>query len=164
MPHLLVEQGISYLRTLRPKTSVLYDESEDFTIGGSKILKQSDNDELTIASTGITVHVALKAQEELAKENILVRVVDCYSIKPVDKDTLLECLKETNQKLIVTVEDHYEHGGLGDFVNSALSGSGGIVVKMAVNHISRSGNKDELLADAKIDAQSIVQTVKNLLD
>ncbi len=153
-------EGISYMRTLRPKTAVLYESSDDFIIGGSKILCQSDEDILTIAATGITVHEALKAYEYLEREGIKVRVVDCYSIKPVDKKTLEECLSQTKLKTIITVEDHFVHGGLGDFVLEALSGSGAIIKKLAVDHISRSGTKDELLADAKINAEAIIGTVK----
>lgn len=163
LAHMGKKDGISFLRTLRPKTPVIYDESEDFVIGGSKILRSTKEDELTIAATGITVHEALKAHEILSKEGILVRIVDCYSIKPVDQDSLLESLKATKQKVIVTVEDHFEHGGFGDFVLSSVSGSGATVVKLAVTHTSRSGTKDELLKDAGIDAESIVETVKNLL-
>ncbi|HVZ58975.1 MAG TPA: transketolase, partial [Patescibacteria group bacterium] len=161
---MIAHRGISYMRTLRPKTPVMYDEDEEFEIGGSKVLKSSKKDSLTIAATGITVQEALKAQEILSKEGISVRVIDCYSIKPVDKDGLLASLKATQKKIIVTVEDHFEHGGFGDFVLAAVSGSGAIVAKMAVDHISRSGTKDELLADARIDSAAIVQKVKNLLD
>lgn len=157
-------QGITYMRTLRPKTPVLYENDEEFIIGGSKILRQSDNDELTIAATGITVHEALHASELLEKEGIHVRVIDCYSIKPVDKDTLLISLKATRNQIVLTVEDHFIHGGFGDFVQDALAGSQATVVKLAVDHISHSGTKDELLKDAKIDAAAIVTTVKNLLD
>lgn len=164
IPHLLSHEHISYLRMLRPKTPVLYESGEEFVVGGAKVLRQSEDDVLTVAATGITVHEALKAQEMLAKEDIHIRVVDCYSIKPVDKKTLQLCISQTLKPIIITVEDHFEHGGFGDFVLSALSDSGATIVKMAVDHISRSGSKDELLSDAKIDAVSIVQTVKNLLD
>src|SRR5581483_5529175 len=138
LPKLVEHVGISYLRTLRPKTPVLYDTSEDFVIGGSKVLRQSDQDVLTIAATGITVHEALTAADELAKESISVRIVDCYSIKPVDEKTLQKAVEETKQKIVITVEDHFEHGGLGDFVLSALSDTGAKVKKLAIDHISRS--------------------------
>lgn len=163
LPHVLSYHGISYIRMLRPKVPVLYDTSEDFTIGGSKVLRSSDRDDLTIAATGITVHEALKAQTELEKNGIYARVIDCYSIKPVDKDTLLTSLKSTKKPVIVTVEDHFTHGGFGDIVNEALAGSGATVAKLAVGHISRSGKPAELLADARIDATAIVESITNLL-
>jgi len=156
-------QGISYMRTLRPKTPVLYDSTEEFRLGGSKILRQSKEDVLTIVATGITVHEALKAQEELEKERIKVRIVDCYSIKPVDKKTLMECLDQTRFQIIITVEDHFMHGGLGDFVLEALSDTGAIIKKLAVNNISHSGTKDQLLAHAKIDSSAIIEAVRALL-
>ncbi len=163
LKHLYSYKGISYMRTLRPKTPVIYEANEDFPIGGSKILRQSSQDLLTIAATGITVGEALKAQEQLEKEGIKVRVVDCYSIKPVDKKTLESCVSETKFKTIITVEDHFVHGGLGDFVLEALSSSGATIRKLAVDHISRSGTKDELLTDAKIDAHAIIHEVNALI-
>lgn len=163
LTHMSIQSGISYLRTLRPKTPVLYSVSEEFAIGGSKVLRSCENDEMTIAATGITVHEALKAQGELAKEGIAVRVVDCYSIKPVDKATLFTCLKATRHKIIVSVEDHFEHGGLGDFILHAVSDTGAKVYKLAVSHIPRSGMKDELLEDAGISAKHIVQKIKEIL-
>jgi transketolase len=156
-------QGFAYMRTLRPKTPLLYKNEENFSIGGSKVLRQSGNDRLTVAGTGITVFEALKAADELQKENISIRVVDCYSIHPVDADTLKKCLTETQQKILVTVEDHFEHGGLGDFAAAALSGKSGEVIKMAVRKISQSGTKDELLNDVGIDAAHIVAKVKSVL-
>lgn len=162
--HQLVKHnGISYLRTLRPKTPVLYGNDEEFVIGGSKILRQSDEDRLTIVAAGITVFEALKAYDELKKEGINIRVVDCYSIKPIDQKTLLQCIDTSQQKIIITVEDHFEHGGLGDFVLAAVSHTGATVEKMAVTHISRSGTKDELLDDAGISAKYIVEKVKQLI-
>lgn len=155
--------GISYLRTLRPKTPVLYDADEEFKLGGSKILKSSKNDQLTIVSAGITVHEALQAREQLQKEGIFVRIVDCYSIKPIDKTALLESLDNTKKRIIIAVEDHFAHGGLGDFVLEALAKSDAQVVKMAVEHISHSGLKEELLERAGISAHHIVKKVKELL-
>ncbi len=160
---LVNHKGISYLRTLRPKTPVLYDADEEFVIGGSKILRSSKEDVLTIVAAGITVHEALKAHEILKNEGILVRVVDCYSVKPIDKKTLQQCNNETMKQCIITVEDHFQHGGLGDFVLDALSDQDAKVIKLAVNHISRSGTKDEVMEDAGISANHIVEQVKNLL-
>jgi len=141
----------------------LYNNEDTFDIGGSKILRQSGNDLLTVAATGITVFEALKAADELQKENISIRVVDCYSIHPVDANTLRKCMNETKQKVVITVEDHFEHGGFGDFVAAALSDQQGQVIKMAVQKISQSGTMDELLSDAGIDAGHIVEKVKSIL-
>lgn len=163
LPLVASHKGISYLRMLRPKLPVLYEMTEEFTLGGSKVLRQSDNDICTIAATGITVHEAVKAYESLKEEGILVRVVDCYSIKPVDIKTLKLCISETLQPLIISVEDHFEHGGFGDFVQSALIGSNAVIKKLAVTHISRSGTPSELLSDAGIDAASIMDAVKKFL-
>jgi transketolase len=163
VPHMVAHKGISYMRTLRSKTAVLYDNAEEFPIGGSKILRQSGNDQLTVAATGITVFEAIKAADELKKERISIRVIDCYSISPIDKDTLTKCLQETKRKILITVEDHYEHGGMGDFAASAVAGENGRVIKMAVTKISQSGTKDELLDDAGISAAHIVAMVKEMV-
>jgi transketolase len=163
IPQMVSHQGFAYMRTLRPKTILLYKNEDSFPIGGSKILRQSGNDQLTVAGSGITVFEALKAADELQKENISIRVVDCYSIHPIDADTLKNCIKETKQKILITVEDHFEHGGLGDFAASALSDQQGQVIKMAVRKISQSGTMDELLNDAGINAAHIVTKVKSVL-
>ncbi len=160
IPQLVSHKGISYLRTLRPKTPVIYGANEKFTIGGSKILRQSKDDVLTIIAAGITVFEALKAYEMLKEKGIMVSVVDCYSIKPIDKDTLIACARSTRKNVIITVEDHFAHGGLGDFVLEVVSGTGTMVEKMAVTKISRSGTKDEVMDDAGISAKHIVQQVK----
>ena len=120
VPEMITHKGFSYMRTLRPKTPLLYKKDESFSIGGSKVLRRSNNDLLTIAATGITVFEALKAADELKKQNINVCVVDCYSIHPIDEATLQRCMNETEQKILVTVEDHFEHGGFGDFAAAAV--------------------------------------------
>jgi len=163
VPHMAAHKGFSYMRTLRSKTPVIYNNAEDFEIGGSRVLRQSSNDQLTVAATGITVFEALKAADELKKEGFNIRVVDCYSISPFDKDTLVKCLQETKKKIVITVEDHYEHGGMGDFAASALANSNGRVIKMAVTKISQSGTKDELLDDAGISWNHIVNMVKQMV-
>ncbi len=164
IPQMANHMGITYLRTLRSKTSVLYETTEDFPIGGSKILRKSASDILSVVAAGITVFEALKAYEELKKQGINIRVIDCYSIKPIDSSTLKQSLKETKEKIIITVEDHFEHGGLGDFVLSAVTGTGVCVEKMAVTKISKSGKPEELLDDAGITAPHIVAKVKKLLE
>lgn len=161
--HMIEHTGFVYMRTLRPKTKLLYKPGESFTIGGSKILRQSGDDLLTVAATGITVFEALKAADELKKENINIRVVDCYCINPVDSKTLLSCLNATRLKCILTVEDHFAHGGLGDFVAAVVTNEGDYVEKMAVTKISQSGKQEELLRDAGIDAATIVAKVKVMI-
>jgi len=160
---MLGQAGFVYMRTLRAKTPLLYSEKDEFKIGGSKVLKQSEKDLLTIAATGITVFEALKAAEELEKEKIFVSVIDCYSICPVDSETLQEAAKSTKQQIIITVEDHFAHGGFGDFVNSALAGKDIKTEKIAVTKISTSGTKEELLDDAGISAKHIIKKVRQLL-
>ena len=122
--HKLVEaaanhQGMVYIRTGRPKTPILYKNDETFPIGGSKILRHSSTDRLTIVAAGVTLFEALKAHDELSKSGIAVRVLDLYSIAPIDQSTLLESARATSNQLL-TVEDHYAHGGLGDAVLSAV--------------------------------------------
>jgi transketolase len=163
VPHMVEHTGFVYMRTLRPKTKLLYKPGDSFAIGGSKILRQSNDDMLTVAATGITVYEALKAADELKKENINIRVVDCYCINPVDSQTLLACLNATRIKCIITVEDHFAHGGLGDFVAAVVTNEGDYVEKMAVTKISQSGKQEELLHDAGIDAATIVAKVKTMV-
>ena len=162
LPQMINHKGFIYMRTLRPKTPLLYKQEETFSIGGSKVLRSSADDVLTVVGSGITVFEALKAADELEKEDIHIRIVDCYSINPIDASTLKECLEQTHQRILITVEDHFEHGGMGDFVAAAVAGAGGQVIKMAVKKISESGTKDELLNDAGISATQIVSKVKML--
>jgi transketolase len=162
---MISHQGFVYMRTLRPKTPVLYDDHEEFKIGGSKLLRQSADDQLTIAATGITVFEALKAADRLSEEGIKVRVLDCYSVHPIDQDTLIKCIQETRHAILITVEDHFAHGGMGDFATAALTASDKevYVKKMAVNQISQSGKMDELLEHAGINASAIVNQVRSLI-
>jgi transketolase len=157
------QSGISYIRTTREKLPVIYSPDEKFEIGGSKVVKQSDSDKITIVGAGITLHEAMKAAETLAAEGINVRVIDLYSIKPVDKATLHAAAKATGT--IVTVEDHWPEGGVGDAVLEAFTGESKMprIVKLAVTKMPGSGKPYELLADAGIDAAHIVSTVKSLV-
>jgi transketolase len=163
IPHMVNHTGISYLRTLRPKTPVLYDSEEKFPIGGSKILRKSPKDVLSVVATGITVFEALKAYEELKKEEIYISIIDCYSIKPIDVKTLKQSLTETKEKILITVEDHYEHGGLGDFVLSAVADTGAKIEKIAVTKIASSGTPAQLLDEAGINAEHIIKRIKKLI-
>jgi len=162
LPQMADYPGIAYMRTLRPKTAVLYDDAQEFYIGGSQVIRQSEDDILTIAATGITVFEALKAADELQKQGIGVRVLDCYSVKPIDKEALIKSLHETKQPVIITVEDHFIHGGMGDFADEALEEMNIRVHKMAVTDISESGTMEQLLKKAGIDATNIIGKVKQL--
>ena len=106
-------QGMVYIRTTRTETPILYASNEDFVIGGSKVLRRSDKDVATVIAAGITLHEALKAYEELHKDGIPIRVIDLYSIVPIDRATLMDSARVT-QGRILTVEDHYAEGGLGE--------------------------------------------------
>ena len=157
-------EGITYLRTLRPATRVLYGPDEEFEIGGSRVLRSSDGDDVTIVGAGITVHEALSAAETLADEGISARVIDLYSIKPLDAETLLDAAAAT-QGRIVTVEDHWPEGGVGDAVLGALAEYDERlhVVKLAVQGMPHSGKPDELLAAAGIDAAHIAEAARALV-
>jgi transketolase len=154
--------GISYIRTLRGKTEVRTAADEEVRIGGSRTLRASDSDEATIVACGITVSEAEQAAEALASEGISVRVIDCYSIKPIDAEALGRAAAETGG--IVTVEDHWPEGGLGDAVLDALADRGGRppVIKLAVRVMPGSGKPAELMREAGIDAEEIVGAVHKL--
>jgi transketolase len=157
-------EGISYLRTLRPATPVLYSPDEEFPIGGSRVLRSSDDDEVALIGAGITVHEALKAADALAEEGISARVVDLYSIKPLDGETLRAAAEVTGGRL-VTVEDHWPEGGLGDAVIAELADTDEPprVVKLAVSDMPRSGKPQELLAEAGIDSEHIAAAASKLV-
>jgi transketolase len=156
--------GISYLRTTREKTPVLYSAAETFPIGGSKTLRSSDDDQVTIIAAGITLHESIRACDRLQSEGIRVRLIDAYSVKPIDTAVLHQAAQATGR--LVVVEDHWWEGGLGDAVLSAFVGAGEkapAVVKLAVRDLPTSGTPAELLGAAGIDAEHIAQAVRQLL-
>lgn len=158
----LVEQaakakGIIYLRTTREKTPVLYKNAETFPIGGSKTLRESRKDKATIIAAGTTLHEALKAANELAKKKINVRVIDLYSVKPLDVKTLRRAAKQT--KHIITIEDHVAAGGIGEAVREAITGVDCKLTSLAVRKIPCSGKPEQLLRYEGIDARAIVRAV-----
>ena len=157
-------EGISYLRTLRPATPVLYGADEDFPIGGSKVPRSSDDDEVAIVAAGITVHEALKAADALAAEGVNARVIDAYSVKPIDVETLRDAAEATGGR-IVTVEDHWPEGGLGEAVLAAFADAEERprVKVLAVSGMPHSGKPAELLAIAGIDADHIAQAARELV-
>jgi len=155
-------RGMVYIRTGRPKSPILYGNDEAFQIGGSKVVRRSAEDRITIVAAGVTLFEALTAHDELKKAGIAVRVIDLYSIAPIDRQTLLESARAT-RGLMLTVEDHYAHGGLGDAVLGAVGSEGVRVHKMAVREIPHSGKPEELLDRYGISARAIVDTVKRLV-
>jgi len=156
--------GISYLRTLRPATPVLYSADEQFEIGGSRVLRSSNTDDVALVGAGITVHEALAAADLLAEDGIAARVIDLYSIKPLDAETLAAAAEATGGRL-VTIEDHSAEGGIGDAVLDAVADldQPPRVVKLAVRELPRSGTPAELLAAAGIDAAHIAEAARRLV-
>lgn len=157
------KHGVGYLRLTREKTASLYKPNESFPIGGSKILKESDNDTAVIFAAGITIHEALKAHEQLKQKNVSVAVVDLYSVKPVDVQTVTRLAQKTGR--VIVVEDHYPHGGLADSVREALAQMkpGSTVpsfTHLCVREIPHSGAPSELLRSEEIDAQAIGEAVE----
>jgi transketolase len=159
LEQMALTKGVCFLRTSRPKTPVIYGNDEKFPIGGAKVLREGDR--VTIVSAGVTLFEALKAADSLKAEGINVTVIDAYSIKPLGKDVILAAAKKTGNT-VITVEDHYAEGGLGDAVAGELSVEGVKVHKLAVVGIPRSGKAEELLAHFGIDAAAIVKKVKSL--
>lgn len=154
-------RGIHFLRTARPKTPVIYNNDEQFPIGGAKVLRQNAGDKVTVVSAGVTLYEALKAADTLKNEGIGITVIDAYSIKPLGKDVIRAAAQKTNNT-IITVEDHYAEGGIGDAVAGELSADGIKVHKLAVRELPHSGKPEELLAKYGIDAAAIVKAVKSV--
>jgi transketolase len=152
--------GVVYIRMSRPKTAILYPNDETFEVGGSKVVRSSPKDVITVVGAGITLHEALAAHAELAAAGIAIRVIDLYSLKPVDTKTLLQAAAETRG--FVTVEDHGACGGLGEAVASAVAGRSPIEI-LAVRELPRSGTPTELMHAYGIDKDAIVAAVKRLL-
>ena len=159
-------EGIVYLRTTRMKTPVIYSADETFPIGGSKVVRSSDRDTVTIIGAGVTLHEALKAYEVLKQEDITARIVDLYSVKPIDVETICQAARDTEGKIVV-VEDHWAEGGLGAAVMDALTSkdstyTGAIqLTKLAVTQMPGSGAPEEMLQAAKIDAEAISEAVRS---
>ena len=152
--------GVVYIRMSRPKTAILYPNDEKFEVGGSKVVRSSAKDVVTVVGAGVTLHEALAAHAELAPQGIALRVIDLYSLKPVDTKTLLRAAAET--KGFVTVEDHGACGGLGEAVAAAVAGRSRIEI-LAVRELPRSGTPTELMHAYGIDKDAIVAAVKRLL-
>jgi transketolase len=149
------------MRTTRSATPILYGRDEKFSIGGSRVLRSSDNDAVTVIAVGITLHEALKAHDELKQENIFIKVIDLYSIKPVDEDTLKKAARSS--RAFITVEDHFPEGGIGEAVRSAVTDEHIIVHSLAVRKMPRSGKPDELLDYEEISSKAIISKVRSLI-
>jgi len=152
--------GPAYIRMSRPKTPVIYSNEDTFAVGGLKVLRQSGDDVATVIGAGVTVFEALKAYDQLKTERTLIRVIDLYSVAPVDRDGLVAAARATGGRLI-TVEDHYAGGGIGDAVAEAVADAGFTVHRLAVREIPRSGKPEELLERFGISADHIVKEVKS---
>lgn len=155
-------KGMVYIRAGRPKSPMLYGNDDTFKIGGSKVLRKDAADRLTIVAAGVTVFEALNAHDQLKAEGIATRVIDLYSVAPIDRATLVESANATGGR-VLTVEDHYAHGGIGDAVLEALGSEGMRIHKLAVREIPHSGKPEELIDHFKIGARTIVETAKQLL-
>jgi transketolase len=157
--------AISYLRTTRAATPVIYETGEDFKVGGSRIVRSSDDDKVALIGAGITLHESLRAADQLAEEGIAARVVDLYSVKPVDVETLVEAANATGGRFVV-VEDHWAEGGLGEAVLAAFADAEEDtprLIHLAVREMPGSGKPAELLAAAGIDAEHIAQAARRLV-
>jgi transketolase len=152
--------GISFIRTTRGATPVIYGPDEEFPVGGAKVVR--DGDDVTLVGAGITLHEALKAADALADEGVLARVIDVYSLKPIDVETLREAAEATHGRLVVA-EDHWPEGGLGEAVLSALAGEEVNFSHLAVREMPGSGKPAELLAAAGIDADAIAAAARKLV-
>jgi len=155
-------QGPVYVRTGRPKNPVVYQPTEKFEVGKSKVLRQSGSDLLTIVASGVTLFEALQACDTLKAEGINVRLVDLFSVEPIDRDGLIAAAKATGGR-VLTVEDHYAHGGIGDSVLAALSDQRITLEKLAVRRIPHSGTPEELLDKYGISASHIVEAARRMV-
>jgi transketolase len=157
--------GISYMRTTRGSYPVIYPAGEKFPVGGSKLARSGENDQVTLIGAGVTLHEALRAAEILQGEGIAARVIDCYSVKPVDTETLVAAAEATGGRIVVA-EDHHPEGGLGSAVADALLGAGQQnlhLIRLAVSGMPGSGTGEELLAWAGVDAEHIAAEARKLV-
>lgn len=156
-------KGICFIRTSRPSVPVIYKNDEQFNVGQAKIIRQAPGDKVTVVGACVTLLEAVRAADLLASENISITIVDPFTVKPIDGKTIYECAKKTNGK-ILTVEDHYAEGGLGEAVCSAVSGYPNVIVKkLSVLEVPRSGKSAELMEKYGISANCIVKAVHQMM-
>jgi transketolase len=163
VPQMAEREGVVYMRTTREKTPVIYPPGDEFPIGGSRVVRRTDDDAVTLVGAGITLHEAMKAADALAGDGIAARVIDLYSLKPIDADTLRAAARQTRG--IITVEDHWPEGGIASSVLEALAADppGVPLVSLAVREMPGSGTPTELLAAARIDADAIATAARELV-
>jgi len=156
-------KGVCFIRTSRPNVPVIYSNEEPFEVGKAKVVRQSDSDKVTVVASCVTLVEAVKAAETLSASGINIRIVDPFTIKPIDGATIIASAQATGGK-IITVEDHYAEGGIGEAVCGAVSEVPNIIVKrLAVREIPRSGKAAELLEKYGISASCIVKAVQSIL-
>lgn len=156
-------KGICFIRSSRPENAVIYNSNEDFQVGRGQVVLKSKDDQVTVIGAGVTLHEALAAADLLKKERINIRVVDPFTIKPLDRKLILESSRATKGR-ILTVEDHYYEGGIGEAVSSAVVGEPGVTVtRLAIDQVPRSGKPAELLKMFGIDRDAIAQAVRGLV-
>ncbi|KAJ8257514.1 hypothetical protein GJAV_G00186410 [Gymnothorax javanicus] len=156
-------KGICFIRTSRPENNIIYNSNEDFHVGQAKVVYKSSDDQVTVIGAGVTLHEALAAADQLKRERINIRVIDPFTIKPLDCKTIIDHARAT-RGCIITVEDHYCEGGLGEAVCSAVAGEPGFTVhRLAVSHVPRSGKPAELLKIFGIDRDAIMQAVRKMV-
>ncbi|XP_037630050.1 transketolase [Sebastes umbrosus] len=156
-------KGVCYIRTSRQDCAIIYNSNEDFHVGQAKVVYQSKEDQVTVVAAGVVLHEALAAAEHLKKERISIRVIDPFTIKPLDAKTIIDHTRATRGR-IITVEDHYNEGGLGEAASSAMVNESGINLhRLAVSHVPRSGKPHELLKIYGIDRDAIIQAVRKML-
>jgi len=154
---------MTFIRSSRPATPVIYNNDETFDIGKAKVVQQSANDKVLVVGGGVTLHEAMKAADELAKENIQIRVMDLFTVKPIDQQALIEHGKAVGGR-ILTVEDHYYEGGIGEAVCAAVAETGSIRVnRIAVPRVPQSGPPNALLEMFGISSSCIAKGVKAML-
>jgi transketolase len=153
------QSGLGYLRTSRPATPILYGPFERFAIGKCKVLRASDSDKALVVAAGVTVFEALSAYDQLFQQGIPIRVIDLFSVKPIDQEELINAARAVGG-IVITVEDHYEHGGIGDAIAAALSQENVRITKLAVREVAHSGHAEELMEKFGISARWIVDAVK----
>jgi transketolase len=155
--------GPCYVRLGRPEAPILYGRDDEFAVGRCKVLRQSDSDTVLVVAAGVTVGEAMAAHGELARDGIAIRVIDLFSVQPVDAETLIDNARAFHGK-VLTVEDHYANGGIGDAVQRAIARERCIVEKLAIREVPRSGKPKDLLDRYGISAKHISAAVRGMVE
>ena len=155
--------GPTYIRLGRPNTAIIYGPEEKFHVGKAKVIREGNHDRVLVVAAGITLFEALKAHDELKKSGLDIRVIDLFSVQPIDRETLVASARAAGNQ-VITVEDHYAHGGLGDSVQSALAAEGIPVYKIAVTEVPHSGAPQELIEKFGISSQAVIAKVREVVE